>query len=413
AREARAAFAISRALAVSSELADAAQLIVDELVRDARLDRAWITLDGVGRDRILADSAGATATGAAESIPSSSLHLTLARGEAEQPQRWIRAHDPRAARVRETPGAEGELLRVRLEVQGVGLGWLRALRRRRGSAPTPEETRLLALAADQVALAIRRDQLRAEATQMEAARQGDALKSALVDSVSHDLRTPLASIRAAAGTLTDPSVDVGPEQVQRVAATIDGEAERMDRLVRGLLDVSRIEAGALHPELEVHDLAALVEPVLERLRPQLGERETRLDLPDDLPPVRVDAVFLDESLTNLLENVARHAPPPAPIAISARATPPGCVTLVVEDGGPGVPRAAREHLFDKFYRVPKPAEGSRRGMGLGLAVVGGLVEAMDGRVEAGRSELGGLAISLVVPLADQPPPDEPALDAIP
>jgi len=161
--------------------------------------------------------------------------------------------------------------------------------------------------------------------------------------------------------------------------------------VRNMLDLSRIEAGALRPEIEALDVEDIVEPVIRRLLPVLDGRRVDVDLPRDLPPILADAVFADEVLGNLIDNAARYAPSPAPIRVAARCIGDE-VELVVEDGGPGVPPDLVPRLFERFYRVERPREGARRGMGLGLSVVKGLVEAMGGSVEVSASELGGLAV---------------------
>jgi two-component system sensor histidine kinase KdpD len=275
---------------------------------------------------------------------------------------------------------------------------------RSSERPSPASTRVLSLAADQLGLALHRERLSREATEAEIARQSDALKSALLDSVSHDLRTPLSSIRASAGSLLDPAVDWSPEERRSLAHAIDTEAERLSNVVRNLLDLSRIQAGAIVPDLEVYELRELVEPVVSRLAVAADGRPVTIDIADDLP-VFIDAVFFDEVLTNLLENAVRYAPAPAPIRIAAREAEAGHVSLVIEDGGPGVPDEALAHLFDKFFRVERPREGSRRGLGIGLSVVRGLVEAMDGQAEARRSDLGGLSIRLTLRAAPAPVPE--------
>jgi two-component system sensor histidine kinase KdpD len=220
--------------------------------------------------------------------------------------------------------------------------------------------------------------------------------------VSHDLRTPLATIRAAAGSLMDPEVAWTDGERRAAAETIDLEADRLNGLVRNLLDMSRIEGGALRPSLEVLDVEDLVRPVVARLAKVLDGHEIELRFEPGLPPVRADAVHFDEVLTNLLENAAKYAPL-AQIRVAAATCPGGRVRVRVEDGGPGVPREAEERLFEKFYRVPRSGEGSRRGLGIGLGVVRGLAEAMGGEASAGRSELGGLAVDVFLRAAPEPP----------
>jgi two-component system sensor histidine kinase KdpD len=292
---------------------------------------------------------------------------------------------------------------VKVETGGTVFGSLWAIKPAGPETPDPETTRLLSLAADQVALGLRRDRLRQDATAAEVARRSDALKSALLDSVSHDLRTPLSSIRATAGNLADPAVAWEPDSVRAAAEAIDEEAQRLDRLVRSVLDLSRIESGALQPDLEVFDARELVERAVGRLRPALADRPVRLDFADDLPFVRVDAVLFDAIVSNILDNVAEHTPAGTPVEIHATCAEPGRVRVTIEDGGRGVSDADLSRMFDKFQRVGQPTEGARRGMGVGLSIVRGMAEAIGGAASARRGELGGLAIDLDLPAAPEPP----------
>ena len=398
ASESNALFAMSRILAIAPDLEAAAVEIVERLVRETGLERVWIATERGGQMMILADSEPG------RPLPVSAFTTSLVRTPGDTPARWVRSHDQKPA-----GGPSGEtrpeILRVRMEADGAVIGAVKATRARATGQPSRETTRLLALAADQLALAIRHDELRREATEAEIARQGDALKSALLDAVSHDLRTPLASIRAAAGSLSDPDMPMAEDAARSAGAAIDLEAQRLDRLVHEVLDLSRIEAGALRPDLEALDLRDVVERAVDRLRPLLGDRPVTIDLPDELPPVRSDPVLLDTIVGNLVENAGRYAPPPAPLAISA-VTGNGLIRLVVEDGGPGVPAQSLPRLFDKFYRVDRMGGGSRRGLGIGLAVVRGLAEGMGGTVEASPSPLGGLRIVVELPVAATPPGDE-------
>jgi two-component system sensor histidine kinase KdpD len=397
AAESTSLFAISRLLATAPDLETAGAGIVDRLVRDVGLDRAWILADRLSGQVVVADSRPG------EALPVSPFSISLARTPGDQPAKWVKAHEGGGGRVPgPVPAPATQLLKVRMEADDQTFGWLRAQRPLDAGLPSREETRLLALAADQLALALRREDLRRAATQTEIARQSDALKSALLDAVSHDLRTPLASIRAAAGTLVDPELPPTAADARAAGTVIEQEATRLDQLVRDVLDLSRIEGGGLRPDLEALDLRDVVEPIVERLRPALGAREVRVTLPDDLPPVAGDAVLLDAVVSNLVENAARHAPSPARVAISAHRNG-GTVELAVDDGGPGVPPDDLERLFDKFFRVERAGEGSRRGMGIGLAVVRGLTEAMGGRVAAERSPLGGLRVVVDIPVASDPP----------
>jgi two-component system sensor histidine kinase KdpD len=386
-REARALVEVSRALATRDETAAAAGQIAHVLCREGHMERVWIVLTTeTGAERVLADSDPDSA------VPRPGTYHALQRMPGPSVPRWTRIRNP----VTREDGALGRrsTFRVAIEAGTRSLGGLWASREREIGAPRTEETRMLAAAADQIGQAIEQDRLRAEATSAELARRSDALKTALLDSVSHDLRTPLASIRAAAGSLMDRSVDWSADEETAIVTTIDREAERLNRLVTNLLDVSRIEAGGLRAESEPYAVDDIVGTAIGRLRPTLGKRNLTIDIPPDIPPVTVDATFIDQALTNVVENAVKYAPDGAPIRISARSAESGRVRLLVEDGGPGVPAGALSRLFDKFYRVPRPGEGSRKGTGIGLTVVRGLVETMGGRVSAGPSELGGLAVAI-------------------
>jgi two-component system sensor histidine kinase KdpD len=298
-----------------------------------------------------------------------------------------------------------------MQVAGETLGSLWATRGRDRSEPDRSETRILSAAADQLGQAVRRDRLANEATAAEVARQSDQLKSALLDSVSHDLRTPLATIRAAAESLLDPEVEWSAQEQRAVLQSIDTEAERMSRLVRNLLDLSRIEGGALHPDLEPHDLNEIVEDTASRFRSTAKQSIVIHDAPE-LPPVLVDDLYLDEILSNLLENAVRHAD--NQIVVRAAQLPDlPFIELTVEDDGPGASDAALPRLFDKFYRGEQTKGAPRLSMGVGLTVVQGLVRAMGGEATARRSDLGGLAVEVRLPIATGPEPTESQRDGGP
>lgn len=391
-RVTRALFQISRELA-SAESAAPATVAVAELLRvETRMERVWIGIASLASpERIAAD------TGPTPSPAPPAVHFVLRRMPGDVPAQWVKVHAPLGVGGGGQAGPRNPdeiAMRVAITSNGVALGSIWARRTRQSGLPERPETRVLAAAADQLGRALERDRLVRESMSMEVARRSDALKSALLDSVSHDLRTPLASIRAAAGSLMDPTVDWSPEDERATAASIDREADRLNRLVSNILDLSRIEAGGLVAQHSPFPLEDLIPDVVKRLAPALGPRPIEIDLPADLPPVDIDEVFIDQVLTNLLENTARYAGPGTAVRISARDLGAGRVGLTIEDAGPGVPPDALPHLFEKFYRVPKTGEGARRGTGLGLAVVRGLVETMGGRIVARPSALGGLAMDL-------------------
>ena len=226
--------------------------------------------------------------------------------------------------------------------------------------------------------------------------------------MSHDLRTPLAGIRAAAGTLADPELERTPAEVRATATLIEDETKRLDRMVGGLLDLSRIQAGEIKPDREALDVEDAVRTVLVRMAQVVGPRHVEVDIQRDLPPVAGDAAFVDQCLANLVENVARHTPETATAWIRAHPLDDGGplgVEIEVEDDGPGVDAEAARHLFERFYRG-RAARPGTSGMGIGLAIVRGLTEAMGGTVSAARGSAGGLLIRLRLP-AMPPPAEDP------
>ena len=395
-RQALAQYRVGRELATTATAGAAMPSLVQILQSEIGATRAWIGLGpGVAGERVAAD----TRTSGRPVIPAS--YELLRRRAGDDTPAWIRVHDPRP-QGEDVRDPEDAWYRVPILAAGITLGSIWLLRPRAAGPPGRGDARVLAAAADQIGQALERDRLAQEATSAEIARRSEAAKTALLDSVSHDLRTPLASIRAAAGSLMEPDLALDWEARRERAASIDREAERLNRLVSNLLDMSRIDAGNLHARLEPFPLEDVVETTLDRLRELLVGRPVTVAMRDDLPPVEVDPVFIDQVLTNLLENAVRHAPSGSAVRVHAAAVDPRWVRLSIEDGGPGVPPEALVHIFDKFSRVSGAGAGSRPGSGIGLAVVRGLVTAMGGRVAARASDLGGLAIDVDLRAAPLP-----------
>jgi two-component system sensor histidine kinase KdpD len=253
---------------------------------------------------------------------------------------------------------------------------------------------------DQVTALVERARLQRENLRIEVLQRTDALRAALLSSVSHDLRTPLTSIKAAASSLLQKDVEWDEEERRGFARAIEMEADRLNRLVGNLLDMTRIEEGALRPEKEEYSLTALIHDVLGRLDPLLQGRDVRTHLPpDDLLVVNLDYLEIDQVLTNLIENAVRYTPAGSPIDVGAQRVGEQ-VKISVADRGPGIPPTDVERVFDKFYRVQpgQRASGYPMGTGLGLAVCKGLVEAHDGRIWAELREGGGLIVYVVLPV---------------
>lgn len=252
----------------------------------------------------------------------------------------------------------------------------------------------------QAASLIERARLQRENLRIELLQRTDALRAALLSSVSHDLRTPLASIKAATSSLLQEEVRWDDDARRSFLLSIERQADRLNRLVGNLLDMSRIEDGALRPEKEWYHVAEVIYDVVERMHSLLQGRIVRTNIPDELPPVELDYLLIDQVLTNLLENALRYTPPASPIDIRVQSVQEK-VVISVADRGPGIPVSEYERVFDKFYRVlgtrryaGNPTEGS----GLGLAVCKGVVEAHGGTIWTEAREGGGAIFFVTLPV---------------
>jgi two-component system sensor histidine kinase KdpD len=277
-----------------------------------------------------------------------------------------------------------------------------------GSPPFSDaDDRLLSAVASQLGLAVERARLQREATSAEILRGADELKTALLHAVSHNLRTPLASIIAFSGSLRQTDVSWTDSERQEFAVAIEQEAQRLNRIVGNLLDLSRMEAGGLRPEKSWYDLGALIDDVLGRMRPILATHPLAVDVPETLPPVLLDYVEIDQVLSNLLENAARYTLPGAEIQIAVHANGDS-VQVDVDDRGPGIPAAVLTGLFEPFYQGAA-ARARSGGTGLGLAVSRGLVQAHGGKIWAENRRDGGARFSFTLPLL---PETEPAMAGV-
>lgn len=277
------------------------------------------------------------------------------------------------------------------------------LKFREGRALTPAENNLLESFIRQIALVLDRARLRdADATAALLA-ESERLGRTLLNSVSHELRTPLAAITSAASGLRDAG-GLNPAQ-QSLVAELDEATARLNRLVRNLLDLSRLEAGHVRPNPDWHDLRDVVQFALQTLGQSLAQHPLAVNVPSDLPPVKLDAALTEQILINLLSNAAIHTPAGTAIDVSAR-TEPDKLVLEVADRGPGLPSGDLSRLFDRFQRGPDAAPG---GTGLGLSLVKGFAEAQGGSVEAANRPGGGAVFTVRLPLARLPPvPEERA-----
>ncbi len=244
--------------------------------------------------------------------------------------------------------------------------------------------------AAQAAAALDRDRLRTQAAQAEALAEGNRMRTALLAAVSHDLRTPLASIKASVGTLREPGVELPDDDEAALLATIEQSADRLNALIGNLLDMSRLAAGSLEPFLRPASI--------DEVAPLAFEPGTnvRLVVPDDLPLVRTDPGLLERVLANLFANAIAHSPAGLPPVMVARSTG-DLVVIDVIDQGKGVPDGSKQRMFEPFERLTD--RGTGNGVGLGLAVAKGFLTAMGGTIEAVDTPGGGLTMRVTLPVA--------------
>jgi two-component system sensor histidine kinase KdpD len=263
----------------------------------------------------------------------------------------------------------------------------------RGIPASDADRALLRTFANHAALALERAQLREQAVRSELLEEVDRLRHALMGAVSHDLRTPLATIKVAASTLHDAAVTLSDADRHELHGLIELETDHLTRLVTSLLDMTRFEAGVLEIQRCPTSVAALVNEAVATLRSSLGPRPVDLLIPPSMPDVEVDQLLIGQVLVNLVDNANRHAPPNTPITVSAEVHKDR-VALSVTDHGPGVPSVEREAVFDRFVRFDT---GGRAGMGLSIAKT--FVEAHGEQIWVGDVPDGGARFAFTLPLA--------------
>jgi two-component system sensor histidine kinase KdpD len=274
---------------------------------------------------------------------------------------------------------------------------------RAGANLEPAEERLLATFAGQGALALEHALLSQAETQARILEESDRLKSALLSSVSHELRTPLATMKAAITSLRSGEVDWAAPAREELLEVVEEELDHLNRLVGNLLDMSRIEAGALKPQRTWLSLAEVAGSTLTRMRHATEQHRVLLDISDEMPLVPADYVQLDQVFTNLISNSLKYAPPGSTITLSAWPAGSEALQVQVKNQGPPVPAEHLDHIFDKFYRVT--AADRVTGTGLGLSICKGIVEAHGGRMWA-ENLSDGFAFNFTLPLTwagGQPP----------
>ncbi|HHW42099.1 MAG TPA: sensor histidine kinase KdpD [Syntrophomonadaceae bacterium] len=315
--------------------------------------------------------------------------------------RWVFNHGQFAGRGTDTlAGADGLYLPLKTEENNLGVLGVKLGHPERYLAP--EQRRLLEAFASLAALAILRLQLAAEAQQARYLEASEKLRTALFNSISHDLRTPLASITAAVTGLLEEGEGVvyQPEARQALLQTVKEGALRLNRLVGNLLDMARLESGMLQLKLEWCDVEDIIGVALRQLQETLRDRILQVNIPSELPLVKADFTLIEQVLVNLLENAVKYSPPGSEIAITVHQYEKE-LHVAIADRGAGIPEGDQERVFDKFYRLHSPRHVS--GTGLGLSICKGIIEAHGGKIWVEPRAVGGSVFTFSLPLNEQPP----------
>jgi two-component system sensor histidine kinase KdpD len=315
--------------------------------------------------------------------------------------KWAWEHNRPAGRGADTlPGARRLYLPLRTGREAVGVIGLD--NDRQGPILTPEQQRLFDALSDQAALAIERVQLVSDVDKAKLAVETDRLRSALLTSISHDLKTPLAAIMGSADTLKGLGAQLDEEARRELLSTVIDESERLNRFIANLLDMTRLGAGALEPNYAWHFAGDIVGTALSRAGKIVSHHKVEVHIPETLPMLRVDPVLFEQVLFNLIDNAAKYAPEDTLIEIRGRQDGDGLVLSVVDEG-PGIPPDDIERIFDSFYRVRK-GDHVRAGTGLGLSICRGFVEAMGGTImAANRTDRSGAVFTIRMPVPAEMP----------
>jgi two-component system sensor histidine kinase KdpD len=310
--------------------------------------------------------------------------------------KWAWDHNRAAGRGADTlPGAKRLFLPMRTSRGPIGVVGIDS--DKAGPLLTPDQRRLLDALMDQAAVAIERIHLGEDLDEAERRVEADRLRSALLTSISHDLKTPLAAIIGAAGTLKGYAQELDDRGRIELISTITEESERLNRFIANLLDMTKLETGSIKPNTARHDVAEIVGSALERASKILAQHRVEIDIAPNLPMLELDPVLFEQALFNLLDNAAKYAPPGSIVTIEGWQDG-NEVKLEVTDEGSGIPPDELEQIFDKFHRVQK-GDQVRAGTGLGLAISRGFVEAMGGSlIAANRSDRPGAIFTITLPV---------------
>jgi two-component system sensor histidine kinase KdpD len=309
---------------------------------------------------------------------------------------WAWGNDRPAGRGADTlPGAKRLFLPMRTGRGPIGVIGIDD--DKTGPLLTPDQRRLLDALMDQGALAIERVLLVEDMDRVKRTVESDRLRAALLTSISHDLKTPLASVLGAASTMRDLASGLSEAEKRDLLSTIIDESERLNRFIANLLDMTKLESGAIVPNSTPHDLSEIVGSALRRAGKILANHKIRLELAPDLPMLELDAVLFEQALFNLLDNAAKYSPDGTTISVLGWRDQNSVCLQIVDEGG-GIPPAELESVFDKFYRAQK-GDNVRAGTGLGLAIARGFLESLHGTiVAANRTDRSGAAMTIKLPI---------------
>ena len=370
-----------RRTAEASRLFELSELLVDEQSVDELLQTIVLTVG------TMFDAPGVTLL-----VPSGDrLEIAASSGEALSPEE-LGQLDPRSGvpvSLGTAPGGSDGMRTVALSASGRPVGILAM----RGMPASEVDRELLRTFTNHAALALERAQLREQALRSEVLEEIDRLRHALMGAVSHDLRTPLATMKVASSTLLHPTLPLSAADMDELHGLIDVETDRLTRLVTSLLDMTRIDAGVLEVRRGPMSVAVLVDEATSSLHSNLGDRPIEVSVPDDLPDVDIDHLLIGQVLANLLDNANRYAPPESRITVTGEVRGDR-IRLSVIDAGPGVPAAEREAVFDRYVRFDT---GGRAGLGLTIAKT--FVEAHGEHIWVEDVPGGGARFAFTLPMA--------------
>jgi two-component system sensor histidine kinase KdpD len=383
ARESTTLYELGQALMSTHDTEQVLHAITERIVDVFRVDRCAIFVPGAGQDLQLAAETlrGGKRNRASQSTADwafrQGMEMTLSGDAGAQSSQSSRR------------------LYVPLRTDDRVVGVMEVGLKRSGAPLEMEERGLVMSFAAQASLVISRAQSEEERRRLEVVEESDHLKSALLNAVSHDLRTPLASIKASATALLLSDSTWTAADGREFLEAIDHEADRLNRLVGNLLDLSRIEAGVLRPVLEWYGVHEVIESLLPRVRPLIGARPFRIEVGAGTPPIQVDLLRLEEMIVNLIENAVKYTP--ANAGIELKAWHEGSeLRFAVVDHGPGIPAALRSRVFETFYQGRQPGD-RQPGSGLGLAICRGVAQAHGGSISVEETRGGGASFIVRLP----------------